>query len=226
MPQSPDHPFAGSQLLGPASTLLSSSLIELATRRKLKRGELLFEKGDLSDSLFVIQSGRLEVSILSADGRKLTLNELRPPEVLGEIALFDGGPRTATVTALEPSELFEIRRKSVLAEMRRVPGIAEELLALAGRRLRWIDQNLEEKMFLPLNVRLARRVLFLLDSSPSKGTIDISQAELADHLGATRVAVANVIGAWRRGGIVVPSRGRLQVTERPALERVAFEEEI
>ncbi|MEM6825711.1 MAG: Crp/Fnr family transcriptional regulator [Pseudomonadota bacterium] len=218
-----DLPFSASPLLNTASALLSTSLVELAMKRRLKQGETLFEKGDRSDSLFLILTGRLEVSILSADGRKLTLNVLRDREVLGEIALFDGGPRTATVMALAPTELLEVKRTRVLAEIRRVPEIAEELLILAGRRLRWIDQHLEDKTFLPLNVRLARRIMFLLRGSEHADAIAISQGDLADHVGATRVAVANVLAVWRKEGIVSPSRGRLQILRRDDIEDIALE---
>ncbi len=219
--------LVASELFRSASDALADALMGLAQRRRLDGGATLFHKGDPSDALYIVRSGQLEVSVLSADGRKLTLNSLRPPEIFGEIALFDGGPRTATIAALEPSELLEVRRTDVFRAMRRQPEIAEELLLLAGRRLRWVGQMLEEKTFLPLRVRLARRILVLLDSAGDAGgdVIALSQTGLADHMGATRVAVANILGTWRQDGIVNPERGRLRISDRAALEDIALEEE-
>ena len=78
-------------------------LSALATEISLEQGQVLFEQGDEGDALYAISEGTLEVSFLAMSGRKLSLTLMKPGEVFGEIALFDSGPRTATIAAAEPS---------------------------------------------------------------------------------------------------------------------------
>lgn len=217
--------LARSALLRGASGALRAALGRSARSVALAPGEYLFRQGDPGDALFEIQAGRVEASVLSVNGRKLTLNTMGPGEVFGEIALLDQGPRTAAVMALEPSDLTRFARADVMAEVRADPELGIEIMALAGARLRWISDRLTEREFEPLNVRLARRLLHLAQSSGS-GAVRISQDELAAHVGVTRVAVANILGKWRRAGLVRPGRGVITVTDAPQLSRIATGTEI
>ena len=80
--------------LASASPELRAALDALATRQGLSKGDVLFEQDDEGDALYAIEKGRVEISVLSEDGRKLVLDIMGPGAVLGEIALFDPGPRT------------------------------------------------------------------------------------------------------------------------------------
>ncbi len=208
--------------LAGASGRLSESLARISEPVTLAGGETLFHQGDPGEALYAVASGMLEVSVLSPEGRKLTLNTLGPGDVFGEIALFDGGPRSATVHARAASRLARVRRARLIDELSRDADLAADLLALAGRRLRWISTSLEEATFLHLSPRLARRVLHLAERfGAGDGTLAFSQVELAEQLGATREAVARVIGVWRHRGWIEPARGRLRVTDAEALAREA-----
>lgn len=217
--------FSRSALLRGASETLRESLARLARPVSLADGEYLFHQGDPGDALFVIRTGQIEVSVLSGDGRKLTLNTMGAGEVFGEIALLDQGPRTATVMALGPAELTCVTRADVMAEVRANPDLGIEIMALAGARLRWISSRYKERVFEPLNVRLARRLLLLAQGSGAEG-VRISQDDLAAHVGATRVAVANILGEWRRAGVVRPGRGSIAVTDPERLTEIAAGAEI
>ena len=87
-----------------ASPELTQMLGAVATRVTLRVDEVLFEQGDVGDALYAIIDGAVEISVLSRDGRKLTLDVLRDGSLLGEIALFDPGQRTATVTATQKTQ--------------------------------------------------------------------------------------------------------------------------
>ena len=213
-------------LLAPASEALSAVFRETARVVTLEARQVLFNQGDVGESLYIVLSGRLEISVVSEDGRRLTLNTVGAGQIVGEIAIFDGGPRTATIEATEQSELMEITRHEIRRKIRKNTEIAFELLELAGRRLRWLEGLLEDRSFKSLEVRLAKRVLYLLWSNDGVATdrVSLSQAELADHVGATRVAVASVLQHWRQEGFLKSFRGQIEILERQKLEEKAEQE--
>lgn len=210
--------------LSNASTALSSMMASLARPLRLAKGEVLFEQGDIGDSLFAVTDGALEVSVISEDGRKFALDMLTEGALFGEIALFDPGPRTATVTALRPTQVLCVRNRDVLAALRDSPELAADLMQLAGQRMRWMDVQITEQAFLPLPVRLARKVLHLLGATAA--SLPMSQASLADFVGVSREAVSKTLAEWKREGIVEVSRGGIRVSDRDALEELAHLEAI
>lgn len=206
--------------LSGASAPLRQMLESQASDIRLSQGETLFEQGDTGDALYAIVEGALEFSILSVAGRKLTLDLMRPGAIFGEIALFDPGERTATVTATEPSRLRRLRNRDILGQIERHPELAGDLLRLAGQRMRWMSAQLNEQVFLPMPVRLARKLLYLTPEG-GNGRLGLSQSELAEFVGATREAVSKTLSNWKRSGIIEINRGALQIIDRKALGLLA-----
>ncbi len=209
-----------SGFLSGASAPLRQMLESQATDIRLSQGETLFEQGDTGDALYAILEGALEFSILSVSGRKLTLDLMRPGAVFGEIALFDPGVRTATVTASEPSRLRRLRNRDILNQIEQHPALAGDLLRLAGQRMRWMNTQLNEQVFLPMPVRLARKLLYLTPEN-GNGHLGLSQSELAEFVGATREAVSKTLSSWKRSGIIEINRGALLIVDRKALVLLA-----
>lgn len=208
--------------LASASQELSHLLNSVATEVTLAEGEVLFEQGDPGDALYAIISGSLEFSILSREGRKLSLDVMRPGALFGEIALFDPGTRTATVTALEPSRVRGVKNADILAEIRKTPDVGIDMIQLAGERMRWMSSQLNEQVFLPMPARLARKILYLtVDGSEHLSMLTLSQAELAEFVGATREAVSKTLSLWKRAGVIDASRGGVRVLDRDALQVMA-----
>ncbi len=214
--------FPNSGFLAEASDRLRAMLSAQATEISLDRGETLFEQGDEGDSLFAILEGTLEVSFLAMSGRKLSLSLMKPGEIFGEIALFDNGPRTATISAAEPSRILRVRRTDVMAQIRQHPDLAVDMIRLAGLRMRWMGSQLNEQVFLPMPIRLARKLLHLsgLQDDPTT-RITLSQSELAEFVGATREAVSKTISTWKRDKVVEASRGGLMIHDFDALRELA-----
>ncbi|NNK17112.1 MAG: Crp/Fnr family transcriptional regulator [Sulfitobacter sp.] len=185
--------------------------------QRLKAGETLFEQEDFDDRLYVLDEGLLEVSVYSSSGRKLSLNLLRAGSVFGEIAMFDPGPRTARIAAVEDCKLRSISQSAVIAGIETAPHLAAELLSFAGKRMRWLSQQVEHQVFLPPAARLAAKVLYLAGGG---NEITMSQAQLADYVGVTREVVSKTLAEWQREGFVALSRGRLQVLDEHALENI------
>ncbi len=214
--------FPNSGFLAEASDRLKAMLTAQATEISLNDGETLFEQGDEGNALYAILEGTLEVSFLAMSGRKLTLTLMRPGEIFGEIALFDNGPRTATISAAEPSRVLRVLRNDVLRQIRQHPDLAEDMIRLAGLRMRWMGSQLNEQVFLPMPIRLARKLLHLseLQDNPAD-RITLSQSELAEFVGATREAVSKTISTWKRDNIVQASRGGVLIQDFDALQELA-----
>ncbi len=215
-------PFPNSGFLSDASEELREMLSALASEISLDKNETLFDQDDEGDALYAIVEGTLEVSFLAMSGRKLTLTLMRPGEVFGEIALFDNGPRTATIAAAEPSRVLRVRRKDVMEQIRQHPDLAVDMVRLAGLRMRWMGSQLNEQVFLPMPIRLARKLLHLsaLQDDPTQ-RITLSQSELAEFVGATREAVSKTISTWKRDDVVQASRGGLLIKDFEALRELA-----
>ena len=215
-----DLPETG--FLSGASTELQKMLREQAAEIQLQEGQVLFKQGDKGDALFAVKSGSLEISVLAQDGRKLGLAVMRPGALFGEITLFDPGERTATATALEPSDVLRVRNSDVLTQIRKNPELAVDMIRLSGQRMRWMGRQLHEQVFLPMPTRLARKVLYLTPE-PKKVPVklNLSQAELAEFVGATREAVSKTLAAWKRIGLIEATRGGLIVLDRSALKVLA-----
>jgi CRP/FNR family cyclic AMP-dependent transcriptional regulator len=195
------------------------SIAGLCTRRQLDAGEMLFQKGDKGDALYGVRRGRIRIETGTAGGGRLTLNMLGPGDLFGEVALFDGQPRTADAISAEPSELFMVRRSDFLAYLEREPRITVRLLELLCQRIRWVSDRMEEAVLLPLHARLARRLCALADDFGSE--VHISQEELGIYVGAARESVNRQLQEWRRAGIIELRRGRISLLDVDRLSAAA-----
>jgi CRP-like cAMP-binding protein len=195
----------------------------LAARRALQDGEILFNQGDPGDALYAVVSGRIRISTGTADGRQVFLNIMEPGDTFGEIALLDGGARTAAATAIAPTELVSIRRDHFRGLLEREPPVALELLRLCGQRLRWTSGLLEDAALLDAPARLAKRLLILgeVHGRPVAGGVSlrISQEDLAGFLGVSRQAVNQQLQVWKAKGWVDLGRGVVTVRDPEALRR-------
>ena len=174
---------------------------ELAVQRSFQNGEVVFRQGDSGDALYAVVTGKIRISAGAADGREIFLNIMEPGDTFGEIALLDGGARTASATATVASELVSIRREHFHGLLEREPRVALELLRLCGERLRWTSGLLEDAALLDASARLAKRLLSLGELHGQRTTngvtLRISQEDLAAFLGVSRQALVKMWTAER-----------------------------
>jgi CRP/FNR family cyclic AMP-dependent transcriptional regulator len=195
-----------------ANDNLREAIKNLAKEITVAKGEELFSQGDPGGELYFVDEGSIEISVISSEGRKLSLNIMQPGDVFGEIAFLDGSSRTATSTAMEQSKLRRVRRIELLHKMETQPDLAMDFIKLLCNRLRWVHGLLEDRAFLSLSNRLAKRLLILLEQMGNDShEIRLSQSELADYLGATREGVAKVLGSWRSRGWIDLERGVIRL---------------
>lgn len=215
----------GSPLFRGLAPATLDRIAALAAQRGYRRGEVVFSAGDAGDALYGVVSGRIRISTGNAEGREIFLNIMEPGDTFGEIALLDGGTRTATATATEPSELVSLRRGPLFALLEKEPKAALELLRLCGERLRWTSGLLEDAALLDAPARLAKRLLSLCElhgeDAPEGRRVRISQEELASFLGVSRQAVNEQLQEWKAKGWVALGRGTVTATDPAALRRAA-----
>ena len=200
------HPF----FAGFAAPALDA-FVHIGNNRRFERDETIFLKGDAGDALYVVRRGQVRIVAGSEDGRRLILNVLGVSDLFGEIALFDGGARSADAVASEPTELFTIGRRDFFAVLQRFPEAAVHVLRLLCERLRWMSDRVEERSLLPLRARLARRLVSL--STDFGDELLVSQEELARFVGGTRESVKRYLRDWQRQGVVRLARGRVNVVD-------------
>jgi CRP/FNR family transcriptional regulator, cyclic AMP receptor protein len=202
----------------------------LAQARSYPGRTAVVTQGEPASALFGIVHGRLKVSSAGPDGRDTVLGIMAEGEIFGEVALLDGGPRSATCTTMEPCELLVIARQPFLELVESSPSIGVKLLEVLARRLRRLSQRSENSAFLEVSARLARIVLDLAvrfgerRQKPVSGiyvTLKLSQQELGDLIGATRESVNKQLSDWTRQGIVTLQAGRIAITDPDALRALA-----
>jgi CRP/FNR family transcriptional regulator, cyclic AMP receptor protein len=209
-------------LISIAGQELRRAMEAAAVPKRLRPGEILFHQGDPGHALYIIDRGEIEISVQAFDGRKLALDILREGEAFGEIALF-GGARTATAMAIGECQLRAIRRTDLLDALRREPDLAIDFIDVLCARLRNLSAKLEERSFLPVPVRLANRLLHLDLKLGGSGRVQVSQADLADFVGATREGVAKTLAGWRAQAWISVTRGAIHILDREALESLGEE---
>ncbi len=171
----------------PVSTRAAiEKLAGLCQKRLLPSGETLFVKGDKGDALYGIRRGQIRIETSTPAGDSLTLNVLGPGDLFGEIALFDGQPRTADAVAAEASELFVLRRSDFLAYLEKDARVAVRVIELLCQRIRWVSDRMEETALLPFQVRLARRLAILVQDFGMEIHISQDRSQIMSALRARR----------------------------------------
>ncbi len=191
-------------------------LLASTRHRSYDRGEILVREGDPSDSLHLVESGRLAVRVDTPAGDSAMLSVLAPGSWFGELSLLsEASVRTATVMALEPVTTRALSTEAFDDLRRRHPAIGELLLTLLSRRIDELSSRLLEAMYEGLDRRTYRRLLELVgtydDGDDGSVTIPLTQEQLAEMVGGTRPSVNEVLQRLSRQGVVELGRGRVVV---------------
>lgn len=212
--------LAQTQLFGGLDDEARLKLATRATRRNYSKGQLIFYQGDLAGSLFVMIEGLVKVYVTSEDGDEMVLVTLRPPDVFGEVALLDGGPRSASAEALENSIVLEVGREPFLTALHENRAMMESLLTSMGGVLRRLTEQAADLVFLDLHGRVAKLLLGMLDpadpgETPAELDLHITQTDLAKMVGGSRQSVNQILRTFERRGYV-ELQGRKVVVKEPA----------
>lgn len=208
-------PLALADVLGALDPDDRRSLAARATRRRLAAGALVYSQGQRSESLLMVESGRLKVSHYSADGSELIFAEVLPGEIVGELGVLTGAPRSATVIALTDCEVLALRAAVLVELLEARPALALALLRLLAGKVQQLTDLAGDLVFLDLSRRLAK--LLLVRDGPDG--VPLTQGQLAAHIGASRQRVNTCLAEFRRRGWIAGGGRRLRVTDAGALRR-------
>jgi CRP/FNR family cyclic AMP-dependent transcriptional regulator len=209
--------------------LPEEDLRALASQGRLRShpaGRALFNEGDPGDALHVIVEGGVRVAVLSPAGEEATVALLGPGEFVGDLALLDGRPRSATAIATGPTKTLVVTRDDFRRWLAERPRAALALLEALSLRLRRTDEDLADLAFLDLPQRLAKRLLDLAAAQADGGALDgvrlrITQSELGSMLGVSRESINKQLNVFARDGWIVLGRGSVMLRDAEALRTFA-----
>lgn len=198
-------------------------LAHSAKKRKFKRGATIFAKGSPGDSLFLVISGTVKISVSSAEGRGAVFNFINAGEIFGEIAVLDGLARTADAITNTNCELYVINRRDFIPFLRSQPLLAAKLIELLCARLRWVSDHVEQVIFPELSGRLAKALIRLTDKhgAASDLTVNVTQQEISEMVGMSRESVNKQLHAWAGQKLVRLQRGAITVLDAKSLKAMA-----
>lgn len=184
-------------------------------------GAVIFRRGEPGDGgMLLVLDGLVRLHLSGADGREMSLGLVGPGEPLGEIALVDGGPRSADATALTPVAGLMIRHADAAAVIAGDAAAANALLRTLAARLRRTTDQAEGLGIRSLPERLAGVLLRLAASDPS-GLVRLPQGQVASLAAASRPKVNAVLAGFRDQGLVEQARAGLRLLDRDALRALA-----
>ena len=232
MRQQAISPAAAAAILG-STTLFGglddAGLLGLAmasTQRHYGRGQYLWYQGDEGDRLLVIAAGSVKVLVTSEQGENVVLTRLTRHDTLGELAMLDRQPRSASVVALEPTTVLMLTRTTVLELMAHHPAVLDAVLHYLGDLVRRLTQQNSDLSVLDVGGRLAKLLLRLANvraGSDERVQLDLglSQSEVAAMVGATRQAVNRALQLLASRGLIAVDGQVIMLRDVPGLRRRA-----
>lgn len=198
-------------------------LIGIAHEVALAAGSVLFEQGEESDGLYIVTSGIVRIFLTADDGREATINLLEEGEVIGEIAILDGLPRSAGAAALTDARLVFIPHRRFCELVESSSKLSRQVILMLCERLRAANGLVDQAIFHDLRHRLVMllRQIALIHGRVEKDMatvdLDLTQGMLAQMLGASREAVNKQLRALAKEGRIVMDGHHIQVFKQPRL---------
>jgi CRP/FNR family transcriptional regulator, cyclic AMP receptor protein len=189
--------------------------------RVVERGQCVFIQGEAGDRMYVLAEGAVKLYVSSRDGGIVELVRHRPPAAFGEVALLDGGPRTASAQAVERSVLLVVTRAELVALLRSEEHVAEALLRTLGAIVRRTTRQVSDLAFLDLQGRVAGQLLALAGDGGPARTREVTQAELASMVNGARQTVNQALRSLETRGYIRSDGRSFEILDRERLKLLA-----
>jgi CRP/FNR family transcriptional regulator, cyclic AMP receptor protein len=215
------HFLFGKLSPGEIDTLLTFSHVE-----RYPAGREICAKGSPGDSMMAVLRGTVKMSSVSSEGKEIVFNIMNAGEIFGEIALLDGGERSADAVAMTPCELLVLYRRDFMPILEKHPDICLILLNILCQRLRQTSEQVEDVLFRHLESRLAKKLLHLAESAGMHGIggsstdLHLSQRELGHIAGGSRESVNKIMQSWHRAGLIRLGKSSIVIQDLAAIERL------
>jgi CRP-like cAMP-binding protein len=184
--------------------------------RSAPKDEVIFHQSDNSTDLYIIVKGNVKASLINIEGDELILATFSEGDHFGELSLFDGKPRSATITTSEASVFGILTREKFLQAVRNDPMIAIDLISSLAHRMRMADEKIESLAFLDVSQRLVK---LLVDNA--KGEKDcagcyrvkkLTHREMAAHTGSSREAISKALKVLSFKGLIREEEGHFLIS--------------
>jgi CRP/FNR family transcriptional regulator, cyclic AMP receptor protein len=206
--------------------LADTAIDELVARSRIercRRGKTIFRRASPGTAMMAVLRGSVKICTVSRNGKEAVLNVIGPGQVFGEIAVLDGGPRTADAVTLVESDILVLDRRDFMPVLRAHPELAQRLLEVLCGRLRKTSEQLEDAFFLDMPGRMAKALLAAPAGESAGGAmqVQLTQRELGEMIGTARESVNKLLHSWQNEGIVALRRGAIAIRKPDALKRLA-----
>lgn len=194
-------------------------------QRALRDGEAVSRRGEPQTSLSIVLSGSLQISIHSREGKKHVTRFLQPGEVYGLIPVLDGAGAVHDADAHGVTELLQLPREVLLAQVQAQPALALRLLQLLCRRSRQLYESFAYQGLLPLQARVVHLITVLAQTEPqapdSRREIEVhmTQSDMSDMLGVSRQSLSTELKKLERDGLIRIAHARFVVVDPVGFER-------
>ena len=217
--QGPDSIFSGLSIQD------WSDIAGRAVQVSFAKGKEILSQGEAGDNLLILTEGTARVSMLTAGGREIVLAYAEPGAVLGEIALLDGGERTASVIATSAGAALQLGRNALRDFAASHPDFAWSLMQQLARRLRTADQTIESDRAYASGPRLARYLKRLIRKDvEASHRVELSQTELGNFAGMSREHINRQLRSWEESGVISLEQGRVRVLDTDMLKDISESE--
>ncbi|MGZ5875344.1 MAG: Crp/Fnr family transcriptional regulator [Bradyrhizobium sp.] len=173
---------------------------------EFEKNQHVFQQGDVADTVFYIQKGRVKLTVLSEQGKEAVVAILEPGQFFGEGCMNGHKQRISTTTAMENCVITAITKSAMVAAIHDQPKFSELFMAYLLTRNSRIEEDLIDQLFNSSERRLARLLLLLAnfgkEGSPQPISPNISQATLAEMIGTTRSRVSHFMNKFRKLGLI------------------------
>ncbi len=201
-----------------------TTLASIVTRKEYDKKETLFHQGDPGEEFMILTEGSVKVELMNAEGKELTLTILTPFQFLGELALLDDVPRSATVVSMEQSVLLSINKRDFARILESYPRMSIPMLRQLTRRVRVLTDDIASMAFLDSYSRVTRKILNLAEEMGQTGPdghilIDrpLTHQQLANLVGTTRETVTKILNEMKDNGLLDIRRHRITILDREEL---------
>lgn len=216
-------------LISGLSELDQKIILDRCKRCSVRPRTVIVSQGSSGRDMFIVDSGSLKVSVFSAEGKEISFVVLRAGDYFGELSMIDGRRRSATVTAIESSELFVLGHAEYQQLLLEYPHTATKfltrLLLTLVKRMRATDELYQDSVFLDVSSRLAKFLLSTSVEDNVKGRrsfdVPLSQYELGTMVNASRESVNKQLRDWEEQEIVNVNKGKITLLNLERLQQKA-----
>ena len=190
-------------------------LTGLVSRKSFPRGASIIAAGDITESLYVVISGRMKVMMSDDEGREVILAILGPNEFFGEMGLIDDHPRSASVVALEACEVLSLSKRDFKKCLAENFEMAMTVMRGLVKRLREADQKIGSLALMDVYGRVARLLLEMAETVNGQKVVTrkLAKQDIAKMIGASREMVSRVMKDLQAGGYIEVRPGSIFLHE-------------